>query len=282
MKDFFFKKTNVILLLFAVAILAFSCQNDAGDSSNANNPTKSTKSTDNSASDNSPKETTAKLDETKDYVYAWVDKLNIRDAASTKGKAITAVQSNDALELTGERSSKSEEIVLRGVVYNDTWIKVITPDKKEGWVFGGAVKKKGEKKGNDPITDTQFDFVHFGKFDLSNWKVMGSNDGGGGDAESDTRIYQKGNQTFEVTNVEMGEYGYARHYTLKEGGKVLKKRSAMFSADADPMVLSVAVTDYTVSPAKEYTRSQKIENHYFNLNPRPVIATGAWTINDLN
>ena len=64
MKNFFSKKLNVILLLLTVAVFAISCQNNASDASNSND---SSNATDNSASDKTPKETTTKLDESKDY-----------------------------------------------------------------------------------------------------------------------------------------------------------------------------------------------------------------------
>ena len=112
---------------------------------------------------------TLELLQTKDLLYAWVDKLNIRDTPKLEGKTIASVDNQEALEFTGEKSRQSETIVLRGVAYDEPSLKVITSDQKEGWVFGGAVKRKGEDKGNGLMTETDFDLPYFGRFDLKDW-----------------------------------------------------------------------------------------------------------------
>jgi hypothetical protein len=109
----------------------------------------------------------------RETLYTWVDRLNIRQTPALSGEVVANVAKNVGLEFTGEQAEKLETIVLRGVAYQDTWLKVITPDGKEGWVFGGAVRREGEPKGNGPITDTEFDFPIFGKYDLSEWKKTG-------------------------------------------------------------------------------------------------------------
>ena len=82
----------------------------------------------------------------------------------------TKVSDKQPLIFTGERSDKPETIVLRGVAYYEPWLKIKVDDNNEGWVFGGAVKRKDEEKGNAEMTATKFDFEKFGQFNLSSWK----------------------------------------------------------------------------------------------------------------
>ena len=273
-----------ILLPLLVAICFYtSCQNETSDSNSATTSTTveekkanaETKTEDKISTTSQTKAEPAKMLTSNDLLYAWVDKLNIRNAANTKGKAITSVDSNAALEFTGKKSDKSEEIVLRGVAYDEHWLKIITPDKKEGWVFGGAVKRKGEQKGNAIITDTKFDFPHFGDFDLSQWKKTGTRTE---EDEVDYEIitYEKGNQILEVTDSDMGEMYYGYSYKLLDSKKkVLKTRDFGFSG-VDGGNLTETVRDYTTSPSKEYSRTQTLKTHFYNLNARPVMVNATW------
>ncbi|MFK7810575.1 MAG: SH3 domain-containing protein [Saprospiraceae bacterium] len=209
---------------------------------------------------------------TKDLIYPWVDKLNVRANASLKGKAIASVDSNAALEFTGTKSGDVETIVLRGIAYEDLWYKVITSDGKEGWVFGGAVRRKGESKGNDPITDTKFTFPHFGSFDLSTWKKIETKIEGE-EVDYEITTYQKDNQTLEVTSSDVGEMHYGYDYKLKDkNGKIIKER--FFSFTGDGKMLEEKVKDYKTN--LEYTRKQVLKKHWYQLNDKPMMVNGSW------
>ena len=207
------RKLKFIFLILSMVVSTFSCGGDT--KSNNNTSTSESEATNSTDSGKSQAAASEKIIETvdskpfqeKEKIYAWVDKLNIRDKASLKGKAIASVDSDDALEFTGTKSGTAETIVLRGVAYKDLWYKIETKDGKEGWVYGGAVKHKGETKGNDPITDTKFDFPYFGSYDLSIWKKISTKSEG---EEVDVTIttYQKGDQYLELTNAERGEFYY--------------------------------------------------------------------------
>ncbi|MFK8007714.1 MAG: SH3 domain-containing protein [Saprospiraceae bacterium] len=267
------------IFILTIIIFFFAC----GDNSESNNNTSTPESTATNSTDSKQQKTPtsyknietvdAKPFEEKEMIFAWVDKLNIRDASNLKAKTITAVESNDALKFTGEQSDQIEEIVLRGVAYDEPWLKIITPDDKEGWVYGGAVKRKSESKGNAPITDTKFDFPHFGNFDLSTWKKLGTRLEG---EEVDIQIttYQKGDQILEVTSSEMGEFYYGYDYKLMDRSeKILKHRS--FSFTSDGKMLEEKVKDYSTNT--EYTRNQTLKKHFYQLNAKPVMVNGKWT-----
>ena len=215
-------------------------------------------------------------------LYSWVDKLNIRDTPSLKGRSVTSAQSDEALTYKGEKSDKTEMIVLRGVLYDEPWLKVETKNGEEGWVFGGAVKAPNESKGNEIISDTDFDFPHFGNFDLKEWKNLGTKDESGGDADINTTTYKRRSLTLEFSKVEVGEYGYQRLYKLIDAnGKIVKERAFKHMADYQFGEMIEEVKDYTVSPAVRYKRSQIINKHYSQLNSLPLMVNGDWVQSEL-
>lgn len=227
--------------------------------------------------DPSPEKTTLKQLGSNDLLYAWVDKLNIREAPNAKGKIIAEAASGEALTFTGERSPKSEEIVLRGVVYDEPWLQVTTAGNETGWVFGGAVKRKDEKKGNAVITNDKFDYPRFGLVDLTTWKKLGTKTEG---EEVDYTIttYEKGGQLIEITDSDMGDYHYGKTITIMDNQKkVLKTRKFSFTADTEFRELSETVEDYTAEPATVFSRKQRIKTHFQGLNARPQMVNGEWT-----
>ena len=216
--------------------------------------------------------------------YAWVDNINVRDASNTKGKVIGNYTSKDALEFTGTKSDAKETIVLRGVAYNENWLRVTTKDDKEGWVFGGAVTKEGDRKGNGINTKDIFDFPHFGNFDLTTWTDLGVTNREAGDAETATYRYMKNDQVLEIENTNVGEYGYYNTYRLMNtNDEILKERKFGFQAgmgdDGTQMKLSETVKDYTSK--KQYERTQMLTKHFMQLNARPEMVNGTWEENTL-
>jgi hypothetical protein len=214
-----------------------------------------------------------------DLLYPWVDQLNVREAPNTTAKRIGKALKGQSVTLSGEKTEKKETIVLRGVAYDDYWLKVTTKDKTEGWVFAGALKREGDYKGNAVISDARFNFQAFGDFDLSKWTKMGSTDDSGGDAESTTTSYQKGDQMLKINRTEVGEYGYTNTFTLTNtNGDLLKARVFTFEVDPE-LLIRETVIDYLAM--KEYVRSQPMSKHFMQLNDRPQMVTGEWTITEL-
>ncbi len=235
---------------------------------------------------NDTSKTTQEKPEGEKTVYSWANKLNIRNQPSAKGKVIASANSNDALELTETKSEKLETHVLRGVAYQDYWYKVRTADGHEGWVFGGAVKRKNEQKGNAILTKKKFDFPYFGKFDLADWTKLKKQDVSE-DEEVDRSLvpFQKGDQYLEIGEWNMGDMGYGYWYSLKnnnKNGKILKEREISFSPGFDqPNTISEVVKDYTQNPPIQYSRNQKIDVSRYDLKPFPVMASGSWQIDAL-
>ena len=152
-----------------------------------------------------------------------------------------------------------------------------------GWVFGGAVKQEDEEKGNVPISDTDFTFPYFGKYNMENWKNLGSRDESGGDAAITTTTYQKGLRLLEISIVEVGDYGYIRSYKLMDDSrKLLRERTLNFTADMEFQELTETIKNYTTDPKKVYTRMQKIHKPLALLNNKPLMVNGSWTIEELS
>jgi len=73
-------------------------------------------------------------------VYAWVDKLRLRAKPDTKSDVVKELSEGEALVFTGEKTDFSQKVNLRGVMYDEPWMRVITGDDKEGWVYAGGIK----------------------------------------------------------------------------------------------------------------------------------------------
>ncbi|MEO1436883.1 MAG: SH3 domain-containing protein [Bacteroidota bacterium] len=270
-------------LLFLIALFT-SCESKTTPQSTTDTKEKTEQKNDETARSTKPidippiQNDPPEVHEKDELLYTWVDELNIRSTPNAKGYKLTKVESNKALKFLGETSDESQTIVLRGVAYHEPWYKIETPDGQQGWVFGGAVKEKGEQKGNAPITDMSFDFPYFGAYDLSEWKFDRVEKGGGGDAENTTIMYTKGNRMLTVESTEVGEYGYSYRQKLSDlSGNLLKEREFHFAADVQPKELTETVKDYAASPPRQYQRIQKIDAHFMTLNSRPQLARAPWT-----
>lgn len=265
----FYSRVLKLSALFFVFAL-FSCEE------------KTKKETPESTSETS--ETTTEIPKENNIYFAWVDNINIRDAANTKENVIGTYTTKDTLEFTGTKSDTKDIIVLRGVVYDEHWLKVTTKDNKEGWVFGGAVKKETESKGNGIITKDVFAFPHFGNFDIASWTSLGIEKREAGDAETTTSSYMKGNQIIEIEKTDVGEYGYYYTYRLLDAKRnLLKERKFSFTTgmgdEGNLMELTEIVKDYTTK--KQYERKQMLTKHFMQLNARPEMVNGTWQEMDL-
>jgi hypothetical protein len=212
----------------------------------------------------------------REVLYTWVNGLNVRKSPAATAQRVARVSPADQLIYTGTKSDKAETIVLRGVAYNDNWYEVTTPEEVTGWVFGGAVKRKDDRKGNKAITDMQFDFPAFGSFDLTKWTALTAADNAEGDVSSTIVIYEREDERLSVERIERGEYGYEENYVLMDLEKNIRKERS-FSFETDPQLMLVeTVIDHQPIPAIEYKRTQLLDKHFMQLNERPVMAVGAW------
>ena len=73
-------------------------------------------------------------------LYAWVDKLRLRERPETKSKVLAELKEGEELYYLNEKTDFTERINLRGQVFDEPWLKVRTANQKEGWIYGGGVK----------------------------------------------------------------------------------------------------------------------------------------------
>ncbi len=215
-------------------------------------------------------------------LFPWLNDLNVRQSANVTAPIITTVKENASLTPTGNVSAKKETLVLRGGAYYDYWIEVKTPNGEIGWVFGGAVKKAAEEKGNAAFIEGIVDFEHFGKYILKDWKFQGkqASSAAHNDEIVSTYKHPSQEQTLVITMSDHGDYGYTEKYELiGMNNSPLKTR--VFKFQGDGWLLSEKVMIQNTNPNYEYTRSQKLEKHVIQLNAKPKLVIGAWTKNQI-
>lgn len=71
-----------------------------------------------------------------------INHLRVRETPGPDGKIIATLSEGDTLFDLGEVSAFTTEVSLRGIRFNEPWIKVRTQDSLSGWVFGGGVNFK--------------------------------------------------------------------------------------------------------------------------------------------
>ncbi len=100
----------------------------------------------NTNSDETPKDELISQDSTlyKDSnvveVFVWVDKLRLRKTPDTKSEIIQDLDEGETVWFLNEKSAFKEKINLRGIIYDEPWLKVKTTENNIGWVYGGAIK----------------------------------------------------------------------------------------------------------------------------------------------
>jgi hypothetical protein len=78
------------------------------------------------------------------YLYAvMVDKLNLREQPNKDGKVVGQFPEGDFVTGTGEVSPDKEEVTLRGMYFNEPYLKVTSMGTapKSGWAYGGALQR---------------------------------------------------------------------------------------------------------------------------------------------
>lgn len=136
------------------------------------------------------------------------------------------------------------------------------------------IAEPAETADNQNAVLINFDFEHFGSYDLSTWTTKAPQTGGGGDVETEVLTYEKDGLKMDIEEVYMGEHGYAVWYRLTGAdGKVQKVRSLEFTNE--PYAVTESVNDYTVEPAKKYSRTQETGKHYSQISPLLPAVTGA-------
>lgn len=77
-----------------------------------------------------------------------VEDLRLREGPGEKAEIITTLKKGTMLRDAGEVSDYTSKVKLRGITYDEPWIKVITEKGEEGWVYAGGleIKEAGDQK----------------------------------------------------------------------------------------------------------------------------------------
>ena len=127
------KKILIIVFLTFIGFV-FSCKNtNSSESTQQSEPNSSNKSTE---AITAP----AEKEKAPTTLYAWVDKLRIREQPTTKSEIVMEVKEGTSFTYLNEKTDYKERINLRGTLYNEPWLKIKTKGGKVGWVYGGAIK----------------------------------------------------------------------------------------------------------------------------------------------
>ena len=119
-------KSN-LLILTLLTIGLWSCQSDS----------KEEESTTSTTEVESPVESKVGGEQTTFIVN--IDRLRMRETAGEKGKVIKELEKGTVLIDEGEVSDFTTRIKLRGITFDEPWLKVSTEDKTVGWIYAGAI-----------------------------------------------------------------------------------------------------------------------------------------------
>ncbi len=78
-------------------------------------------------------------------LFVWVENARIRKEPDLNAEVIVEIKGGEKVVLTGETSNNKIKVKLRGVEFEDVWVKVKTSDEKEGWIFKGMLTDDAEK-----------------------------------------------------------------------------------------------------------------------------------------
>ena len=73
-------------------------------------------------------------------MVVYLDNLRLRDAAGEQAQEIAPLPQNTKVFYAGELSNFTTKIKLRGMPYDEPWLKITTEHGQEGWVYAGGVK----------------------------------------------------------------------------------------------------------------------------------------------
>lgn len=118
-------KSN-LLILTLLTLGLWSCQSDSSEEETTSTPPIE-----------SPVEPTVEGEQTTFIVN--IDRLRMRETAGEKGKVIKELEKGAVLIDEGEVSDFTTRIKLRGITFDEPWLKVSTEDKTVGWIYAGAI-----------------------------------------------------------------------------------------------------------------------------------------------
>jgi hypothetical protein len=86
-----------------------------------------------------------------------IENLRVRDQPGTKGKELLRLPAGAEVTGLGEFSDFTTAVSLRGVNYEDPWVKIKTNSGQEGWVYAGGLQLNRQSELGKQLIDQRFD-----------------------------------------------------------------------------------------------------------------------------
>lgn len=74
--------------------------------------------------------------------YVWLPVLLVRSEPKQKANVVCKLKKGDHIKYLGIKTQEKDRININGKDFEEPWMKIITPDNKEGWVFGAGINLK--------------------------------------------------------------------------------------------------------------------------------------------
>ena len=79
---------------------------------------------------------------TETQYYVWLPFLYVRSEPKAKSTLVTKLKKGDLVKYLGIKTQIKERINIHGKEFEEPWMKIVTPDNKEGWVYGAGINIK--------------------------------------------------------------------------------------------------------------------------------------------
>jgi hypothetical protein len=90
----------------------------------------------------------------KGLMLTLSEDLNLRERPETGSEVVVTLPRNTVLIYSGERTSQTVDIMMKGKTWSGTWVKVKSIDPSGiGWLFDGTLKGKNQL---ESLTDADF------------------------------------------------------------------------------------------------------------------------------
>lgn len=134
---------NKLLLTLSVCVLLFSCKDEV-------------KETQETAGNEVQISVPVKPERTK--LVANIDYLRLRSEPGTDSETVAMLQRGQVMHDLGEVSDFTTRVELRGIKYDEPWIKVETAEGQKGWIYGGGIYFDSNTSGEllDKILEKRF------------------------------------------------------------------------------------------------------------------------------
>jgi hypothetical protein len=137
-------------------------------------------------------------------LVANIDYLRVRKTPGQNGEIIATLSKGDKVKDLGEVSSFTTRVQLRGIWFDEPWIKVQTESGETGWVFAGGLNFAMER--SNALTDRLMEIrlqTLFGKDLAKSIEAYRASFRKAGSSEAFAAVYQRGMALRDTLNEQL-------------------------------------------------------------------------------